>query len=154
MSSNLRSEFALTDGVDDAPILLGFDPGREKCGIAALTADRGVLCHEVVPSAEAIAVLAAWLGTYGAATIVLGDRTSSSAWRQRIEEELTPMPQIVLVDEHNTTLLARDRYWQMYPPRGLQRLIPHGMRQPPRPLDDIAAILLAERYLDGLQRSP
>ncbi|HBB34174.1 MAG TPA: resolvase, partial [Cyanobacteria bacterium UBA9273] len=41
----------------------------------------------------------------------------------------------------------RDRYWQMYPPKGLQRLIPKGMRQPPRPVDDIVAILLIERYL-------
>ncbi|MGA1285815.1 MAG: resolvase, partial [Prochlorothrix sp.] len=27
------------------------------------------------------------------------------------------------------------------------RLIPQGLRQPPRPIDDIVAILLIERYL-------
>jgi hypothetical protein len=35
----------------------------------------------------------------------------------------------------------------MYPPRGLQRLIPQGLRIPARPIDDIVAILLIERYL-------
>jgi RNase H-fold protein (predicted Holliday junction resolvase) len=55
---------------------------------------------------------------------------------------------IVLVDERYSTLEARDRYWQMYPPKGIERLIPQGLRQPPRPIDDIVAILLIERYLE------
>jgi len=131
-------------------VTLGFDPGRDKCGVAAVTGDRRVLSHEVVPASGAITVLAAWLRAYGCTTLVLGDRTSSRAWRQRLEVDLTPSPTIVLVDEHNTTLLARDRYWQMYPPHGLQRFIPQGLREPPRPLDDIAAILLVERYFDAI----
>jgi hypothetical protein len=36
----------------------------------------------------------------------------------------------------------------MYPPAGLSRLIPQGMRVPPRPVDDIVAIVLIERYLN------
>jgi hypothetical protein len=35
----------------------------------------------------------------------------------------------------------------MYPPQGLTRLIPQGMLTPPRPIDDIVAIILIERYL-------
>jgi hypothetical protein len=38
----------------------------------------------------------------------------------------------------------------MYPPQGLKKLIPQGMRLPPVPIDDIVAILLIERYLAGL----
>jgi hypothetical protein len=51
------------------------------------------------------------------------------------------------VAEQFTSQLARQRYWQMYPPRGWQRLIPEGMRLPPRPIDDIVAIILLERWL-------
>jgi RNase H-fold protein (predicted Holliday junction resolvase) len=61
-----------------------------------------------------------------------------------------PDLQIVQVDERYSSLEARDRYWQMYPPQGLARLLPQGMRQPPRPIDDIVAILLVERYLARL----
>ncbi|HEY9806770.1 MAG TPA: hypothetical protein V6D04_09380, partial [Candidatus Obscuribacterales bacterium] len=57
---------------------------------------------------------------------------------------------VVLVDERYSSLEARDRYWKMYPPKGLYRLIPQGMRTPPRSLDDIVAILLIERYLERL----
>jgi hypothetical protein len=56
----------------------------------------------------------------------------------------------VRVDERYSSLQARDRYWQLFPPRGLVRLLPIGLREPPRPVDDIVAILLVERYLDAL----
>ncbi|MFM6310413.1 MAG: resolvase, partial [Dolichospermum sp.] len=49
-----------------------------------------------------------------------------------------------------STLEARDRYWQMYPPQGINKLLPKGMRQPPRAIDDIVAVLLIERYLKQL----
>ena len=32
-------------------------------------------------------------------------------------------------------------------PKGIARLIPKGMRTPPEPIDDYAAVILAERYL-------
>ncbi len=55
---------------------------------------------------------------------------------------------IELVDERETTLLARKRYFQAHPPRGWRRLVPRGMLLPPRPIDDFAALLIAERLLD------
>ena len=54
------------------------------------------------------------------------------------------------MDERYSTLEARDRYWQMYPPQGIIKLLPKGMRQPPRAIDDIVAVLLIERYLNRL----
>ena len=48
-----------------------------------------------------------------------------------------------------TTMNARRRYWRENPPGCLARLVPEGMRLPPRPIDDYAAVLLAERYLAG-----
>jgi hypothetical protein len=60
----------------------------------------------------------------------------------------------MVVDERYSSLEARNRYWQMYPPRGLTRLLPEGMRTPPRPVDDIVAIVLIERYLERLVADP
>lgn len=54
--------------------------------------------------------------------------------------------EVIAVDERNSTLEARDRYWQLFAPQGWQRLIPKGLRLPPRPIDDIVAIVLLERY--------
>lgn len=56
---------------------------------------------------------------------------------------------IALVDERETTLLARARFFDDHPPRGWRRLIPRGMLLPDRPIDDYAALLIAERFLKG-----
>ena len=109
--------------------------------------DCQVYYHQVVPAAEAIATLNRLLHEYRVSILVMGDRTTAKDWHQQIDRCLTQPPPIVTVDEHYSTLEARDRYWQMYPAKGLTRLIPQGMRQPPRPVDDIVAIILIERYL-------
>jgi RNase H-fold protein (predicted Holliday junction resolvase) len=132
------------------PVILGFDPGRQKCGLAVMGVDRNLLYHKVVESREAIATIEALQQEFPISTLVMGNQTTSRAWKQTLTESLHEAPRIVMVDERYSTLQARDRYWQMYPPRGFRRLLPQGMRTPPRPIDDIVAILLIERYLERL----
>ncbi|MCC0176693.1 pre-16S rRNA-processing nuclease YqgF [Waterburya agarophytonicola K14] len=125
--------------------ILGLDPGRDKCGLAVIN-DKQVVYHQVVDSAKAIAIMEQLCQDYGVDLIVMGDGTTSKAWYEKIESHLTKEIPVVTVNEKNSTLEARDRYWLIYPPQGLQRLIPQGLRVPPRPVDDIVAILLIERY--------
>lgn len=131
-------------------MILGFDPGRDKCGVAVMGREEEILYHQVVVSENAIATLQSLCQKFAIDTIVMGNQTTAKTWKQKIEGGLSPSIPIVLVNERYSTLEARDRYWQMYPPQGIQRLIPQGMRQPPRPIDDIVAILLIERYSKGL----
>ncbi|MGC9503453.1 resolvase [Baaleninema sp.] len=127
-------------------ILIGFDPGRDKCGLAVVAENGNLLEACVVSSDRAIEHLKTACQTYGSDRIVIGDRTTSKQWQRTISDAL-PTVAIAQVNEQNSTLEARDRYWKMNPPRGLSRIIPQGMRVPPRPIDDIVAILLVERYL-------
>jgi RNase H-fold protein (predicted Holliday junction resolvase) len=132
------------------PAILGFDPGRDKCGLAVMGLDRQLYYHEVVPATEAVETIVSLRQKYPISLLVMGDQTTAKHWRQQLSEKLTDPLNVMLVDERYTSLEARDRYWQMYPPQGLTKLIPKGMRQPPRPIDDIVAILLIERYLNRL----
>jgi RNase H-fold protein (predicted Holliday junction resolvase) len=134
----------------EQPVILGFDPGRQKCGVAVMGVDRRIYYHQVVASEETISTIASLRSQFPISLLVMGDQTSSKTWRQKLEAELSEPMRIITVDERNSSLEARDRYWQMYPPKGLTRLIPEGMRTPPRPIDDIVAILLIERYLGRL----
>lgn len=131
-------------------MILGFDPGRDKCGVAVMGLERQVTYHQVVLSEVAIDTIQSLCQQFSIQRLVIGDRTTAKQWRKKLYEKLPNSISIVTTDEHNSTLEARDRYWQMYPPKGLQRLIPQGMRLPPRPIDDIVAILLIERYLQNL----
>ncbi len=135
------------------PVILGFDPGKDKCGLAVMGVDRQLYSHQVVLSNEAIAKIMELLGSFPISLLVMGNQTTSKTWKQKLQQELPEPFNVVLVDERYTTLEARDRYWQMYPPQGLTKFMPKGMRQPPRPIDDIVAILLIERYLTRLTES-
>jgi RNase H-fold protein (predicted Holliday junction resolvase) len=135
------------------PTLLGFDPGRDKCGLAVMGVDRTLHYHEVIASAQVLTDFGKLQQQYPIALIVMGDQTGAKTWRQTLET-LPDLPNIILVDERYSSLEARDRYWQMYPPKGLNRLLPQGMRTVPRPIDDIVAILLIERYLNRLTIQP
>lgn len=131
------------------PVILGFDPGRDKCGIAVMDFDQHLYDYQVVIAADAIAQISSLRKKFPISLIVMGNQTTAKIWQKQINKELNPSLNIVLVDERYTTLEARDRYWQMFPPTGLTKLLPKGMRQPPRPIDDIVAILLIERYLNS-----
>ena len=131
------------------PVILGFDPGRDKCGLAVMGLDRQLYYQQVVPAGEAIATIQALRQKFPISLLVMGDQTTAKGWKQQLIRSLPPLS-IVMVDERYSSLEASDRYWQMYPPRGFSRLLPRGLRQPPRAVDDIVAIILIERYMERL----
>ena len=129
-------------------MILGFDPGKDKCGIAVMGRDQKVCYHQVVPSESALSTIQSLCEQFAIELLVLGDQTTSKSWKQKLMQSLSPEIEIIRVDERFSSLEAKDRYWEMYPPTGLARLIPQSMRTPPRPVDDIVAIVLIERYLN------
>ena len=129
-------------------MILGFDPGKDKCGLAVMGRDKKVCYHQVVPSESAISTIQSLCKQFPIELLVMGDQTTSKSWKQKLTQSLSPFIKIVQIDERYSSLEARQRYWQMYPPAGLYRLIPQGMRTPPRPVDDIVAIVLIERYFN------
>ena len=138
-----------TASFTDQPVILGFDPGRQKCGVAVMGLDRSLYYHEVVAAETAMTVIETLRQKFPVSLVVMGNQTSSEDWKQRFSQVTDPL-RLILIDERYSSLEARDRYWQMYPPTGLMRLLPQGLRQPPCPIDDIVAILLIERYLARL----
>jgi len=129
-------------------MILGFDPGRDKCGVAVADEKLTVHYHQVIASDEAIATIKQLSQKYTLNLIVMGNLTTAKTWHRKLVSNFEQIP-ILMVDENNSSLEARDRYWQIYPATGLKKLIPQSMRIPPRPIDDIVAILLIERYLQN-----
>ncbi|MGL5082347.1 MAG: pre-16S rRNA-processing nuclease YqgF [Microcoleaceae cyanobacterium] len=128
-------------------MILGFDPGQDKCGVAIVDQSGNSPFHQVVLASEVITTLKTLCQQFSIDQIVMGNQTTARSWQQKLQEALPASVPIIQVDERYSSLEARDRYWQMYPPQGLTRLIPQGMRTPPRAVDDIVAIILVERYL-------
>ena len=132
--------------------VVAVDPGREKCGLAVVDRQSGALWHQVTPTPELAKAVARQLETYSCRTVVLGDQTYSDEVRRSLGFLLTEgrIDEIVEVDEHGSTEVARSRYWRMNPPQGWRRFVPIGLLVPPCAIDDVAAIILGERYFQKI----
>ncbi|HBL57560.1 MAG TPA: resolvase, partial [Cyanobacteria bacterium UBA8803] len=85
-------------------MILGFDPGRDKCGVAVMGKERQLLYHQVVDSQKAIATIQQLGQQFPIKTLVMGDQTTAKNWKQKIERELGVSVPIVLVDERYSSL--------------------------------------------------
>jgi RNase H-fold protein (predicted Holliday junction resolvase) len=125
--------------------VLSVDPGRDKCGVVVLDERDGVLARGVVPTDVVTLVARDWARAYGPERIVLGNGTHHREVRNALRELGLPVD---VTPERHTTERARKRYFQEHPPKGIWRFFP-GLCTPPMPIDDYAAILIAEDYLAG-----
>ncbi|HEX8552545.1 MAG TPA: hypothetical protein VF681_13440 [Abditibacteriaceae bacterium] len=125
--------------------VVAIDPGREKCGLAVVDQHLNVRSRAIVPRSEIVALALLSLDGSGAELIALGHSTQSNEVRAELEAA-RPGVQIEIIDERNSTLEARDWYWRSNPPRGWRRFLPLSLQTPPEPLDDWAAVVLAQRY--------
>ncbi|HEY0075893.1 MAG TPA: hypothetical protein VGB77_17455 [Abditibacteriaceae bacterium] len=130
------------------PLVLAIDPGRDKCGVALVTREgqsEKILWRRVVAAGQMGEVIEELSQTWSFSQVVLGDSTASAQWRAKIEEWL-PEVEISLINESHSTYEARALYWQTHPPHGWRRLLPLSLQEPPEPVDDFAAVILARRF--------
>lgn len=124
--------------------VIGIDPGRSKAGYALLD-DAGTVVAAGIEALERLdGRVGELLARHRVGAIALGRGTNASRVRATLMHFRLP---IHLVDEHETSRLARGLYFAENPPRGWRRLVPLGLQLPPRPIDDYAAILIARRFL-------
>lgn len=125
--------------------IIAVDPGRAKCGVAVVSPGQ-VPFRALVPTAELGLTVAYLLGRAPEAAVVVGSGTGSAAVVAALQSACSGVV-VHFVPEAGSTLEARSRYWRDHGPRGWQRLLPPGLRVPPRPVDDYAALVLSERWL-------
>jgi RNase H-fold protein (predicted Holliday junction resolvase) len=118
-------------------MVLGIDPGTRKCGLAVVERLGAAPLHLGIAPLPAFAEhLATLTRTYPIDRVAIGCGTNAAVIVDAVRATGLPYD---LVDERETTLLARTRFFDDHPPR--------GMLLPDRPIDDYAALLIAERYL-------
>ncbi|WP_027339476.1 pre-16S rRNA-processing nuclease YqgF [Halonatronum saccharophilum] len=125
-------------------MILGIDPGRDKCGIAVLDSKLNRYFKEVVSTSKMEKKVKELKGQFNIQKVVLGDGTKSEDFQKKLSRYFS---EIILVDEYKSTLEARDYYWKENPPKGWRRLIPLSLQTPLQPIDDYVAVILVERHL-------
>jgi hypothetical protein len=127
------------------PVILAIDPGRAKSGLVVVRAGE-ILARAVVATDELVARVGAWRDAFRPARLLIGGGTGHRA----VLAQLTAAGMTLqVVPEADTTRRARARYFHDHPPTGWRRLVPRGLLTPPIPIDDYAALLIAEDYLSS-----
>ena len=133
-----------------AKTVLAIDPGSSKCGMAVVHRNGAgrleVLWRAVTPREELVAQLKQSFIDHPFSLVIVGAGTKSKEIVHELREHMPSMA-ILVVDERDTSLQARERYWEHHPRRGLRRLLPATLQVPPQPVDDFVALILAERVL-------
>lgn len=130
--------------------VLAIDPGTSKCGLALVRRNPDdeveLLWRSIVPNDKLLPKLHEAYASNPFQMIIVGGGTNSQRTVERIREHLPSMA-ILVVDEKDTTLHARERYWVHHRRRGWRRFLPATLQMPPEPVDDFVALILAERVL-------
>ena len=133
-------------------IVLAIDPGRSKCGVAVCTprddSDRPRILHRgVVPTDKLVMHVPALVDAHKPDVVLIGDGTQSATLRKAVGKALPDGMPFEEVPEAFTSQRVRARLQKEWLPKGLVRLLPSGLRPPPKAYDDYVAALLAEDWL-------
>lgn len=126
-----------------AGTVIAIDPGRDKCGFAAVAAGGRLLKRSIVPTPDVSAALRDLRTDFPEADLIIGDGTGSEA-----VSALLGNVTLTVVPEAHTTDRALELWRDEVQPTGWRRLLPRSLRFPPGPIDDYAAWVLARDYLE------
>lgn len=130
-------------------LVLAIDPGNAKCGIAVVQTEDGkprMVHGEIVETPQLADALLRLKEHHDFDLVVIGNGTTSRS-AQEVVRQVLPGRSLLIVDEKDTSIRARERYWEYHPRRGWRRLLPSSLQVPPEPVDHYVALILAERAL-------
>ena len=124
--------------------LISIDPGKCKCGLVLADLYQKRVDQAVVLNT---AFLPQYLKTLNSsenlAKVIIGNGTTS---RQNIEKLEFIKNNLIIVEEKNTTLRAKKRYFELFPTRGLKNLLPKEIFLMNKNLDAVSALIILEDY--------
>jgi len=127
-------------------LFISIDPGNNKCGL--LLADiksRNVIDAGISSLNRFSDVVSLWKEEYDIEQIIVGDGTNCKYIENKLKQK--KIFNLNYVNEKGSTLRARFRYWEIWPPNYFIRWLPKEILFPPENLDAIVALILLEDFL-------
>ena len=125
-------------------ILLAIVPGKCKCGLVLADSAKREVCKAlVIESKFLIQYVREAQNEYSELSVIIGNGTTSDGY---IKQFGFLTKELFIVDESNSTLLARERYFEIFPARGIKRILPKGIIVSNLNLDAISALVILEKY--------
>ena len=125
---------------------ISIDPGKYKCGlIFADFKSKRVLKAIVIESRYLVQHIKTLIGKHNNIKVLIGNGTTSKYHAKSLsflENNLT------IVEEKNTTFRSKERYFEVFPIKGIKRFLPRDVFIQNINLDAISALVILEDYLN------
>ena len=124
--------------------LISIDPGKCKCGLVLVDLHKKKVDQAIVLNTEFLPNYVKNLnGSENISKVIIGNGTTS---RQNIEKLDFIRNDLIIVEEKNTTLRAKKRYFEIFPARGLKSILPKEIFIMNKNLDALSALIILEDY--------
>ena len=124
--------------------LISIDPGKCKCGLVLADLYQKRVDQAVVLNTKFLPQYVETLNsTENISKVIIGNGTTS---RQNIEKLKFLKKELIVVEEKNTTFRAKNRYFELFPIRGLENLLPREIFIMNKNLDALSALIILEDY--------
>ena len=123
---------------------VSIDPGKYKCGLVLAEISEKKVHKAIVLKSELLEGYVRNLNTIeNISKIIIGNGTTCKEIKEKLDFF---KKEIITFEEKNTTYRAKARYFELFPIRGLQSLIPREVFLLNKNLDAISALIILEDY--------
>ena len=123
---------------------VSIDPGKYKCGLVLAEISEKKVYKAIILKSELLEGYVRNLNTVeNISKIIIGNGTTSREIRGKLDFF---KKEIITFEEKNTTYRAKERYFELFPIKGLQCLIPREVFILNKNLDAISALIILEDY--------
>ena len=126
------------------PRVITIDPGKSKCGLVLAEISEKKVYKAVILKSELLEnYVRNLIAAEDISQIIIGNGTTSKEIREKL---YFFKKEIITFEEKNTTFRAKARYFELFPIKGLQFLIPREVFLINKNLDAISALIILEDY--------
>ena len=123
---------------------ISIDPGKYKCGLVLVDFNQKIVEQAIVINTEFLLEYLKNLNSFeNISKVLIGNGTTS---KQIIEKLKFIKKNLIIVEEKNSTLRAKKRYFELFPIRGLKILLPREIFIMNKNLDAVSALIILEDY--------
>ena len=124
--------------------LISIDPGKCKCGLVLVDLHQKKVDQAIVLNTEFLPNYVKNLkSSENISKVIIGNGTTG---RQNIEKLEFIKNDLIIVEEKNTTLRAKKRYFEIFPTKGLKSFLPKEIFIMNKNLDALSALIILEDY--------
>ena len=125
---------------------ISIDPGKYKCGlIFADFKSKRVMKAIVIESTYLVQHIKTFIENDSNIKVLIGNGTTSS---YHVKSLCFLGNNLTIVEEKNTTFRSKERYFEIFPIKGIKRFLPRDVFLQNINLDAISALVILEDYLN------